>query len=863
MANTLVEKKPPGILGTPLNGVSTNAFPITVKKNIPIFKYDLRINAFYPNAKQPREITKQIKDDFSEVNRKVYQKAILNIVRANQMDPFFEKPFITDAAASLYALDIIKIDDPEIGIVIEVPGELLTGINGLGNPTHVTVTIKPVQDSFQANTNQLDGYFKEYANIAVSHKAYENSDNFVIGKNEIYIIEPEAVGFSQRDAPVLAGGVQAVPTIKKSIKFVEDPSQKRANAPTPQRALLILDVSKHGIHYPSTLAEKIKKFSMIRSVQNALKHLEVLPIHRENARTVIIRGFAGPPTQEVIPRTKETIAAYYKKQYGYTLKQPSWPMIRDWRGNLFPIEILEVLPYQGLRKTQEFKEQTERITKESAVLPGIRKRQTLTAVAALSLDDPSFIDRTGLQVQCDKLFKLSSARLLPAPRVVYGDKMSEDPINGKWKMQRGGGPRGAQLYKFFSPATIQSWEIIALVERGYQKVCDFAGEFVQRASGRSMAIQKPKTIYQAYPVQLDNLIRKASESGVNFVMVVTDRGADVHDMIKYLELKYKIITQEITWRICAKAADGAARKQYAVMDNILMKSNVKNQGFNHVIQLPQNLNTLQQKIFDMDRVIVGIEMSHSSTGANERDASVLGWSGNVTRNPYFFPGNFIFVPSRETEPNLEDFFTQVFGRIMKYRPSLPKFFDLYMGGVTEGNMARVAKSTMESLQAVCDQLPKYPLPKTTLIFVSQDHIERFFPEVIRTGVDTDKMNVPPGFVVDKEIVSSEKSEFFLMSSAPMQGTAKAPKYTLAIEMSQQRSMDEIQLQTWALTFLHQYNTGTISIPTPLYSAKDFAKRGAMLLPLIRKFEFPEHVFDLAELNSFTYQKTLFDNVRIA
>lgn len=58
----------------------------------------------------------------------------------------------------------------------------------------------------------------------------------------------------------------------------------------------------------------------------------------------------------------------------------------------------------------------------------------------------------------------------------------------------------------------------------------------------------------------------------------------------------------------------------------------------------------------------------------------------------------------------------------------------------------------------------------------------------------------------------------------LQGTAKTPRYTVLYNPTK-RTLDEIELISHALAYNHQIVNSPTSLPTPVYVAEEYAKRG--------------------------------------
>ncbi|CAJ0574334.1 unnamed protein product, partial [Mesorhabditis spiculigera] len=251
---------------------------------------------------------------------------------------------------------------------------------------------------------------------------------------------------------------------------------------------------------------------------------------------------------------------------------------------------------------------------------------------------------------------------------------------------------------------------------------DFVNQLVTRGAARGLALDDKPVKLHIGPEELEQNMIAAKERGSQFVMVISEKYYTAHKELKYLELKYNIPTQEVLMNVARSAVQ---RQQGVTFDNILLKTNIKNKGLNHDVKFRED--AMQKLVNNKERIIIGIEMSHTTSGEKENSASVVGWSANCLGHPVLYTGNFMYVRARETEPCLDPVFKQVIMRMKKYRPKPTKLdFDIYIGGVSEGQMARVARNAVQKLRE--NLLPMKIEHNISVVVVSLDHAERFFIE---------------------------------------------------------------------------------------------------------------------------------------
>lgn len=120
---------------------------------------------------------------------------------------------------------------------------------------------------------------------------------------------------------------------------------------------------------------------------------------------------------------------------------------------------------------------------------------------------------------------------------------------------------------------------------------------------------------------------------------------------------------------------------------------------------------------------------------------------------------------------------------------------------------------VDTIFAAC----KSNMPKVVYILASKQTKTRFWRHN-----NNQHTNCPPGTVLDTEIVSPLRNDFYLISSAPRQGISGPTYYNVLINTGAV-SMDTIELATYRLTMLYYNWTGPVSIPATLQYALKAAK----------------------------------------
>lgn len=98
----------------------------------------------------------------------------------------------------------------------------------------------------------------------------------------------------------------------------------------------------------------------------------------------------------------------------------------------------------------------------------------------------------------------------------------------------------------------------------------------------------------------------------------------------------------------------------------------------------------------------------------------------------------------------------------------------------------------------------------------------FFPMNLSEGVGRAK-NVPPGLVIDTDVVSKTHFDYYLSSHEGIQGTSR-PTHYFVLWDDNNLSADSIQQLTFSLTHIYARCTRSISFPAPVAYAHLVAYR---------------------------------------
>ncbi|VDM68697.1 unnamed protein product, partial [Strongylus vulgaris] len=243
----LPEKRPPGTTGAKTE-FTTNLTSLTLKPNVPFFKYDIRMYMVYKGAdgkEHLKELTKQTKDDFPEQERKTATVIVYKHICKSYPDVFPSGgALFYDRAAVLFsAQKQIKLDGEEK--VLNLAASL---VSSASDAIGVRVVIKKVTDGFQVSqqlmvtSNDLfkavnvrdmekDKGLLEVLNLAMSQKGYMETSQFVTyGSGVHYLFDHRALGFRDQEVPELMDGKYMGIGLTKSVKVLEGEKDQKCGA---------------------------------------------------------------------------------------------------------------------------------------------------------------------------------------------------------------------------------------------------------------------------------------------------------------------------------------------------------------------------------------------------------------------------------------------------------------------------------------------------------------------------------------------------------------------------------------------------------------------------------------------------------
>uniref|UniRef100_A0A1I7UIK0 Piwi domain-containing protein n=1 Tax=Caenorhabditis tropicalis TaxID=1561998 RepID=A0A1I7UIK0_9PELO len=800
--------------------VDTNIRKLVITKNQPIFKYSIKIEYFYrrlDGSECSVEFSRSTKNGTGhEEDKDRCQRVYL--MAAKKFAAGDASQFFYDRQASLYTLKNLKIGQE--GKAFEFKNDISKRANFL----KATLTIKPVEDSFQATTNDItrcisscpglsDKTLLEAMNNIVSGPAINNPEVITIGSCVHYLFHPEQYGIQTHSYS--AGERYSAVGATKAVKVMEGTDKQNPS-------LFLVTEIKDTLFHPDdkNLLDLFKTFQGFRTdmkanspgAQNLLKACEGLDVYMDygagaeaqERMVVSIKGFGEPAAQCFFetPTGKTNVVKYFQQTYNLRIQHPNLFTIeakgpKGGKMNL-PVEFLVVCNSQKVTTSQMQKNEQKDMIKLSAAKPHDRRARTDQVVRAIGLGGKKINEF----VDVEQPIRIKGVQL-PYPKISFAGNQAAVLPNPSSKIPTDFNSAG----KFLEAVALQSWELCYI--QG-QEVRGLKEALVQEMARCGMIVKQPD-VTLIVNGDLRSVFQNAKDRKRQMLFFVIPERSELHQKIKALEQEFDVLTQEVKKETADKFF-----KQPQTRQNVVNKTNMKLGGLNYHITSPY---------FTPDLLIVGFETA-SRGGSGDGPVSV-GFAANMMKHWQKYCGAYIFVPRSKDVfgPILKDTMIKIFQTARGNGRLKPSEIIVYFNGVTEGQYSMINEEYLPLIKAAWEQNTNGSQPpKITLIASSKTHNERLYKN--ERG---QLSNLTAGTVVDHTIVNPVLNEFYLASCVARQGTTKTVKYTLISTDQEKQSMQRLETLTNDLCYDHQIIFHPVGLPVPLYIAGRNSQRGSVVL----------------------------------
>ncbi|TKR92456.1 hypothetical protein L596_007103 [Steinernema carpocapsae] len=590
---------------------------------------------------------------------------------------------------------------------------------------------------------------------------------------------------------------------------------------------------------------------LVSELTKLVKGLGVFTLHAKKLRQFQIKDLTKEPAGRQIitiersgQATDLTVAQYFQDMYQMAVN-PNLPCIACEaiiRGQkqvlLYPSEVLSVMPGQRVQTQKQTPKLVEELIRQAQFVPADLMQEVQKERLLFGLENSKYLAEFGIKL--DGKPREAPAKVLPTPAICYGRDTTVQPDQeGRWMIREN---------QYFKPATQCKWAL-CVVENAMdsQVATRFKDSLVRAAAGHGLMIGEPSLhrFQKADPEDLTREFAYLKANKVQFVMGIFggDRNCIERNLLKEMEIRFQLITQTIQSKTAFK---GTTNKM--VIDNILMKTNLKLGGLNHQVTTSRAYATrFLDAIFPKNRIFIGLDMQSPGSpmlgGINEftTDPTIVGMCVSVKnaaqmRGHYWCqPATFKFIMGIE----------KALGSVLKMYQAqrenvndddFPTDIVVYRGGVSDGDIPMIVDEEIPQMKAAFANLKirgRSYCPHLTVL-LAQRASERLMPVSSPMdgggGYNNPKSNgnVAPGTCVSSGIVSPTRSEFILAAHKAIKGTAKPMRYIVLDEYGSQSkrfTIQELENMTNQLCYTHGIVTSPVSRPGPLYGATDLVKRG--------------------------------------
>jgi len=498
------------------------------------------------------------------------------------------------------------------------------------------------------------------------------------------------------------------------------------------------------------------------------------------------------------------VEQYFKEDKKTPLRYPNLPLLvvvkPDKKVIHLPPEFCTVLPNQVVMKKLDSM-QTTKMIREAATKPAIRKEKIMEKRQNVNFNKDPCIKKFGASV--GKEFEKTNARILDPPTLMYKDKQVT-PRNGVW-----------EATEFLTTNPLQRWAILNLsrvAEAGINYLASTIKEVACKIGMTSIGAPRIEGIGNNRDLRgLESKLREYKQGGCQLVFVVVPEGDTYGNVKKIAEKKngatgIGILTQCIKERT-------VNRLDHMIVKNLLQKVNGKLNGTNHSLIVQGEFRKGIRKLLD-GVMLMGADVTHPSPDQKTIPSIAAVTASHDVRS---FQYNMTWTMQSPKQEIIQNMVHIVATQIQYYKDNNqgrePTSIIMYRDGVGEGMFAEVLLAELTAIKNACNLVLNKELPVTFLV-VQKRHHTRFFPN----PRDADKNgNALPGTVVDTKITHPKQTNFYLVSHASPQGTARPTKYH---KLWDDNNIDEDDLQELTYYLCHMFSrcTRSVNLPTPTYYA---------------------------------------------
>lgn len=514
---------------------------------------------------------------------------------------------------------------------------------------------------------------------------------------------------------------------------------------------------------------------------------------------------------------------FYWKTYKYRIQEPNWPLVTTAKAGMFPIDTCMVERMQRYPYKLD-PDATAEMIKAAVTRPVKRIENIRKSRALLKLDDDRYLNAFGLKF--DPNMAKVKGRLLPPPRVQFGNKYLEPKLSGRWDLR---------TVKFLKPVPFQlkNWGILVLENACQQpSAAAFIKTFAQTFAGHGnqppaapLVIMDPNRNHMQAVRDAIQKIKAASGLVQMLFIVIRRQDARVYERIKAAaECENAVLTQVVLSKHVEK-------NQGQYHSNVAMKVNSKLGGTTCRTPHPASKSVTDNKpaFFTCPTMIIGADVTHPPPGDFEHlvpsisaltmsmDKDAARYAAMVQSN-----GHRLEMVKKENICEFMDKLLPVWQANVGSQ-GIPATIYYFRDGVSEGQFGMVIENEVRALKDwFRTKFPhdNQPQPKITVIVATKRHHIRLFPA---PGHGDKNENPHPGTLIESTVCHPFQWDFYLNSHSAIQGTARPVHYHV-LHDENKCDPDRLQAMIYGQCYQYARSTTPVSLHPAIYYADIAAGR---------------------------------------
>ncbi|KAL2061612.1 hypothetical protein VTL71DRAFT_6989 [Oculimacula yallundae] len=547
-------------------------------------------------------------------------------------------------------------------------------------------------------------------------------------------------------------------------------------------------------------------------------------IHKERSRKWIICEISPDdisntffPLDKVSNKTS-SVKAYIDKTYGTNIAAKGYCINvgtatkKIW----YPADLLTIVDWQVVSRVLPGDHGAEMVLRAER-MPGQHKDLIeKTALSYLGLDPRTTFYKDFKMVTVNTFMKVA-AKKVSAPKLIF--KGDNAVVKGSWYLNgavrflKGAGVLNRLCIISFCKQGALGPTNLAVLKTGLT-TWGIKAENVKDLSLKPVLVAEPdagetyRTLCQERLKSAYQSFKDPKFSDPQIILVVLEN----HNIPLYAEIK--------RWGDCPDLAA-----------NVCLKINAKLRGISHSVDLKSTV--------PLGTMIVGADCTHPGDQAQERP-SIAGIVATSDDSSFHYLASARLQTSKQEY--IEDLRSMIKERVrvwynsmkantkrpVEFKTSdhwLPKRILFYRDGVSESQYGMVRHQELPQILAGCvdafNEIKagdprnhawngfKYK-PLITLIVVTKRHHSRFYD---KSTIPSSKENLPPGTVVDTDVVTPNHVNFYLQAHESPKGTARSSHYTVLEDMCKY-DMKKLQEMTNKISYTGARATKALSVCTP-------------------------------------------------